>query len=410
MKQLIERKQYMQTLLEWKDLNIIKVITGVWRCGKSTLLQMFADELLQDGVTEEQIQFYNFEDFDTHSLVTWKDVYNYIKVRLIPDKINYVFLYEVQKIADFYRLVGGIFSKKNVDLYLIGSNARIFLDELKTWLMEKYIQIPIFPMQFAEYYDFITLKFPKASKMECLEKFIMEGGVPEYLNRKNTGQKQANDFMRDALISIVKKDVYGGLNSKNKCNFHEVVNYVFDYVGSLISPHSISKSLRINNGAIVKCKTAAKYLDALCNAFLFYKVPQIEMKSKKIHLPVVNKYYLVDPCFRKVRLWRNMEDERSMWLENLVYFELLRTNKDVYIGLINNKEIDFVATDYNDCTSYYQVSWSTENEDYLKRELASLRAINDSNPKYLLTMDIDSNPVYGDIRKLNVADWLLDKQ
>jgi predicted AAA+ superfamily ATPase len=407
MKQLIERKQYMQILRDLKDQNIIKVITGVRRCGKSTLLQMFADELLQNGIAQEQIQFYNFEDPDIYTIGNWKDLYDYIKVRLIPDKMNYVFLDEVQNIDVFQRLVDGLFIKKNVDLYVTGSNAYLLSGELATLLTGRYIETSILPLQFSEYYDFISAKSPNFSKTDSLGNYLIEGGIPEYYNQQKINQRNADEFVKSVLNSIIEKDIFTRLAVRDKHDFNKIIDFVFDSVGSFVSPRSISNALR-TNGTVVDNKTVAKYLDALCDAFLLYRVPRYEIKGKGL-LQTLNKYYLVDPCFRKVRLKRSMQQDRSHWLENIVYLELLRRYRDVYVGKIDNKEVDFIVTDHNGYTSYYQVAWTTMSEDTLERELASLNAIKDSNPKYLLTMDVDFNPVYNGIRKLNVVDWLLQK-
>ncbi|MDR1115059.1 MAG: ATP-binding protein [Tannerella sp.] len=407
MKQLIERKQYMQILRDLKDQHIIKVITGVRRCGKSTLLQMFADELLQNSIAQEQIQFYNFEDPDIYTIGNWKDLYDYIKVRLIPDKMNYVFLDEVQNIDVFQRLVDGLFIKKNVDLYVTGSNAYLLSGELATLLTGRYIETSILPLQFSEYYDFISTKSPNLSKTDSLGNYIIEGGIPEYYNQQKINQRNADEFVKSVLNSIIEKDIFTRLNIRDKHDFNKIIDFVFDSVGSFVSPRSISNSLR-THGTVVDNKTVAKYLDALCDAFLLYKVPRYEIKGKGL-LQTLNKYYLVDPCFRKVRLKRSMQQDRSHWLENIVYLELLRRFRDVYVGKIDNKEVDFIVTDHDGYTSYYQVAWTTMSGDTLERELASLNAIKDSNPKYLLTMDVDFNPVYNGIRKLNVVDWLLQK-
>ena len=408
MGELIERKQYMQTLRNLKDQNIIKVITGVRRCGKSTLLQMFADELLHKEIQHEQIQFYNFEDPDIYTIGNWKDIYDYIKIRLIPDKMNYVFLDEVQNIDVFQRLVDGLFIKKNVDLYITGSNAYLLSGELATLLTGRYIDVSILPLQFSEFYDFISLKSPNLSKMESLAIYITEGGVPEYFNQKNISQKQADAFMQSVLNAIIEKDIFQRLNIKDKHDFNKIIDFVFDSVGSFVSPRSISDTLR-THGTIIDKQVVAKYLDALSDAFLIYKVPRFEIKGKGL-LQTLNKYYLVDPSFRKVRLRRDIKKDISHWLENMVYFELLRRNRDVFVGKIDNKEVDFVVTDYNGYTSYYQVAWTTMIPETLERELASLNVIKDSNPKYLLTTDIDLNPVYNGIRKINVVDWLLSNQ
>jgi len=290
-KVLIERKQYMQALRDLKDQNIIKVVTGVRRSGKSTLLEMFAEELRQKGIMSEQIQFYNFEDPDIYAIGDWKNVYDHIKTRLQPKKMNYIFLDEVQNIDSFQRLVDGLFIKKNCDVYITGSNAHLLSGELATLLTGRYIEISILPLQFAEFYDFMLLKSPNLSKIETLAIYILEGGFPEYYNQRNIKQKQADAYMKSVLSTIIEKDIFQRLKIKDKHNF--------------------------------------------------------------------------------------------------------------------NKIIDFVAVDDNGYTSYYQVAWTTMVPETLERELAPLNAIKDSNPKYLLTTDLDLNPVYNGIRKLNVVDWLL---
>jgi predicted AAA+ superfamily ATPase len=402
---LIERKQYMQTLRNLKDQNIIKVITGVRRCGKSTLLQMFAAELMSKGVEQAQIQFLNFEDLDTLAIGDIFQIHTHIKNRLVPDKMNYIFLDEVQNVKDFQRLVDSLFIKKNCDVYITGSNAYLLSGELATLLTGRYIETNILPLQFIEYNKFMSLKSPNLSKLESLGIYITEGGIPEYFNQKNISQKQADAFVQSVLNTIVEKDIFQRLNIRDKHDFNKIIDFVFDSVGSFVSPRSISNTLK-TNGTTVDNKTVAKYLDAMCDAFLLYKVPRYEIKGKAL-LQTLNKYYLVDPCFRKVRLKREMKKDITHWLENMVYFELLRRNKEVFIGQINDKEVDFVVVDNQGYTSYYQVAWTTMTPETLERELASLKAIRDSNPKYLLTTDIDFNPVYEGIRKINVVDWLL---
>ena len=402
---LIDRKQYMQQLRNLKDQNIIKVVSGVRRCGKSTLLMMFADELLQNGVNQEQIQFYNFEDLDTLAIGDIYKIHTHIKERLVTDSPNYIFLDEIQNVRDFQRLVDSLYIKPNVDVYITGSNAYMLSGELATLLTGRYVEINLLPLQFSEYHDFILSKSPNLSKMEILANFIHYGGIPEYNKQLTISEKQADLFANSILKTIVEKDIFQRLNITNKHDFNKILDFIFDSVGSYVSTRSISDTLR-SNGTVVDKQTVAKYLDAMCEAYLIYKVPRFEIKGKGL-LQTLNKYYVVDPCFAKVRLKKAILKDRSHWLENMVYFELLRRNKDVFIGKRNNLEVDFVAIDYNDYTSYYQVAWSTENADTLERELASLKAIKDSTPKYLLTTDVDFNPVYDGIRKLNVIDWML---
>ena len=402
---LIERKQYMQQLRNLKDQNIIKVISGVRRCGKSTLLMMFADELINNGVQQEQIQFYNFEDLDTLAIGDIYQIHTHIKERLVEDKPNYIFLDEVQNIKEFQRLVDSIYIKPNVDVYITGSNAYMLSGELATLLTGRYVEINLLPLQFSEYYNFIILKSPNLSEIDILANFIHYGGVPEYIKQLQISEKQADLFADSILKTIVEKDIFQRLGITNKHDFNMILDYIFDSVGSYVSPRSISDTLR-SNGTVVDKQTVAKYLDAMCDAYLIYKVPRFEIKGKGL-LQTLNKYYVVDPCFAKVRLKKGILKDRSHWLENMVYLELIRRNKDVFIGKRNNLEVDFVVIDNSGYTSYYQVAWTTENPDTLERELASLKAIKDSNPKYLLTTDMDFNPVYDGIRKLNVIDWML---
>ena len=282
---------------------------------------------------------------------------------------------------------------------------KVIFGELATLLTGRYIEINILPLQFAEYYQFTLSKSPNLSKQDILANFIHYGGIPEYNKQLNISEKQADLFAQSVLKTIVEKDIFQRLNITNKHDFNKIIDFVFDSVGSYVSPRSISDTLR-SNGTIIDKQTVAKYLDALCEAYLIYKVPRFEIKGKGL-LQTLNKYYVVDPSFAKVRLKKAILKDRSHWLENMVYLELLRQNKEVFIGKRHNLEVDFVAIDYNDYTSYYQVAWTTENVDTLERELASLKAIKDSTPKYLLTTDVDFNPVYDGIRKLNVIDWML---
>ena len=396
----------MQQLRDLKDQNIIKVITGVRRCGKSTLLTMFSEELINNGVDAKQIQFYNFEDLDILSIGDIFQIHTHIKERLVANKPNYIFLDEIQNVKDFQRLIDSLYIKPNVDVYITGSNAYILSGELATLLTGRYVEINLLPLQFTEYYNFIISKSPNLSKNEILANFIHFGGMPEYIKQLSINEKQANLFAQSILKTIIEKDIFQRLNITNKHDFNKIVDFIFDSVGSYVSPRSISDTLR-SSGTVVDKETVAKYLDALCEAYLIYKVPRFEIKGKGL-LQTLNKYYVVDPCFAKVRLKKAVLKDRSHWLENMVYLELLHRNKEVFIGKRLNMEVDFVAVDYNDYTSYYQVAWTTENPETLERELASLKAIKDSTPKYLLTTDVDFNPVYDGIRKLNVIDWMLN--
>ena len=295
----IYRKQYMQQLHSLKDQNIIKVITGVRRCGKSTLLMMFADELMENGIQKEQIQFYNFEDLDTLAIGDIYQIHTLIKQRLVEDKSNYIFLDEVQNVKEFQRLVDSLYIKPNVDVYITGSNAYMLSGELATLLTGRYVQINVLPLQFSEYYNFIMSKSPNLTKIETLAIFIYYGGVPEYVKQIQVGEKQADLFADSILRTIVEKDIFQRLNITNKHDFNKILDFIFDSVGSYVSPRSVSDTLR-SQGTVVDKETVSKYLDAMCEAYLIYKVPRFEIKGKGL-LQTLNKYYVVDPCFAKVR-------------------------------------------------------------------------------------------------------------
>jgi predicted AAA+ superfamily ATPase len=420
-KELIERKQYMQTLRKLKDHNIIKVITGVRRCGKSTLLQMFADELLQKGVTQEQIQFYNFEDPDVYTIGGWKDIYDYVKVRLLPDKMSYIFLDEVQNIDVFQRLVDGLFIKKNVDLYITGSNAYLLSGELATLLTGRYIEIEILPYSYQEYLQFLTMNSSKLEQVGSLAEvrnpqnlaklgsfadFVYYGGIPEAYKLLIEDVKQSDIFVESVLNTIVEKDIFERNKIYNKAVFNKMIDFVFDSVGSYISANSIANSLK-SIGIKTNNETIMNYLSYLNDAMLLYTVPRFDIKGKGL-LQTLNKHYLSDVAFRRVRLGKMSGQDIGHLLENAVYLELRRRYRKVYVGKFRDLEVDFVVTDHEGYTSYYQVAWTTMNSpETLERELAPLNAIRDFNPKYLLTTDGDFSPVYNGIRKLNVADWML---
>jgi predicted AAA+ superfamily ATPase len=435
---LIERKQYMQTLRNLKDQNIIKVITGVRRCGKSTLLEMFANELLQNGVEQAQIQFLNFEDLDTLAIGDIFQIHTHIKERLVSDKMNYIFLDEVQNVKDFQRLVDSLYIKKNCDVYITGSNAYLLSGELATLLTGRYIETEILPFSYTEYLDYLALnpkkedsatandkaKFLKLLKKESFGNlgksgvlspemmmnetmfdYIYNGGMPNTVIFEDEEQEMSKDFLRSVLNTIVEKDIFQRHEVYAKPSFQKLIDFLMDSVGSLISPNSIANVFKSEKMPIDN-KTVSQYLDYLVVSYLFHKVPRYDLKGKNL-LRTLDKYYISDTGFRKVRLAKGKTADIGHLLENAVYLELRRRYKNVYVGKWSEHEVDFVAIDSDNNISYYQVAFSTANPETLERELRSLQAIRDSNPKYLLTMDMDFNPVYDGIRKLNVADWML---
>ncbi|MCL1920021.1 MAG: ATP-binding protein [Kiritimatiellaeota bacterium] len=440
-KRLVERRRYMQRLRDLKDRDVIKVITGVRRAGKSTLLQMFADELRQKGVTRKQIQFYNFEDLETLALGDIFQVHTHIKNRLVADKMNYIFLDEVQNVADFQRLVDSLYIKPNCDVYITGSNAHLLSGELATLLTGRYIPTEVLPFSYSEYDEFQRLygepqqispdddakaKFLKLSKKESFGNlakggvlpvgmvmnermfdFQYDGGMPYAVGLGADDQEQSKGFLQSVLDTIIEKDIFQRHEIYAQASFRKLVDFLMDSIGSLVSPSSIAKAFKAENMPIDN-KTVSQYLDYLTESYLFYKVSRYDLKGKGL-LRTLDKYYLSDTGFRKVRLAKGKSADLGHLLENMVYLELRRRYVNVHVGKWNGQEIDFVVIDHDRNVAYFQVAFSTIDPKTLERELAPLRAIRDSNPKYLLTTDIDFNPVYDGIRKLNVADWLLGK-
>ncbi|MDR2757337.1 MAG: ATP-binding protein [Planctomycetaceae bacterium] len=397
----------MQNLRDLKDEHLIKVVVGLRRAGKSTLLEMFADEIRQQ-TPDAPIQFLNFEDPDIFAIGDWKQVYDYIKVRLVADKMNYLFLDEIQNIPVFERLVDGLFLKKNVDIYITGSNAQLLSGELATLLTGRYVEIEILPFSFAEWME-SSKNSPNFAKNESLANFLRNGAMPQSVTLVNSTGKTntASSFVRGVLNTIIEKDIFKRHGVNNKTAFYKVLDFVFDSIGSIVSPRSIADTLR-SNGIIIDKFTVTNYLSYLVEVFILYKVQRYDVRGKRL-LQTLDKYYLADTCFRLVRLGKKTVEDRGHLLENAVYLELRRRNHEVYVGKTRDKEVDFVTIDHNGYVSYYQVAYSVLDEGTLKRELTPLKEIRDSNPKYLLSADEDVNPVFNGIRKLNVVDWLLSK-
>jgi predicted AAA+ superfamily ATPase len=326
-----------------------------------------------------------------------------------------------------------LYIKKNCDVYITGSNARLLSGELATLLTGRYVETEVLPYSYAEYIGFLASnpqKFTRResfsdfedqgppwmpqpnplrlTKSESLADFLYYGGLPEAYNLLVDNPQASGDFVEGVLNTILEKDIFARNTVYNKSVFQQVVDFVLDSVGSYVSSNSIANSLR---GSSVKIdnETVMNYLSYLNDAMLLYCVPRYDIKGKGL-LQSLNKFYLSDTSFRRIRLGKTPEQDMGHLLENAVYLELRRRNRNVYVGKFRDKEVDFVVTDRDGYTSYYQVAWTTMTPEILERELAPLNAIKDSNPKYLLTADVDMDPVYNGIRKFNVADWLLGKK
>jgi predicted AAA+ superfamily ATPase len=402
-KTLIGRPDYLNWLLRWKDTQMVKVVSGVRRSGKSTLFSLYRAYLLSHGVSERQIITINFENVEYEQLCDYKKLYEYIKKLLIEKKKNYIFLDEIQHVASFEKAVDSLYIKKNCDLYITGSNGYFMSGELATLLTGRYVELKILPLSFKEFCSGLVAPLKKNTAEEKLNYFIEYGAFP-YTLQLQKSTKNISEYLSDLYDSILLKDVVKRLNVADVDTLERVSRFLIHNTGSQSSPATISHTL-ISAGNHVDQKTVSKYLGGLCDSLLFYKVPQYNIRGKKI-LTTQNKYYPVDTGFRNLLVKTTSKDAGHL-LENIVFLELLRKNESVYTGQIDSEEVDFITVNGKD-VAYYQVALSTLSEETLERELLPLQKIKDAYPKYLLTLDtVFKDADYDGIKKMNVIEWLL---
>lgn len=396
----IIREEYLKKLFELKDSDLIKVVTGVRRCGKSTLFEQFQDYLIKRGILKEQIIYINFEDYDNEKYLEPKALYEHIKSLIKPGRKNYIFLDEVQNVKDFQKVVDSLYIKKEVDLYITGSNAYFLSSDLATLLSGRYIEIKMLPLSFKEY----VLNSGSKDNLETKYRdYILNGSFPYTLELKNN-ERVVKDYLEGLLNTIVIKDIIQRNNFNDVILFQSVLKYLFDNIGNLVSSKKIADSLT-SNGRKVDSKTIERYLNALIESFVIYRASRFNIKGKE-YLKSLEKYYVVDIGLRHALLGQSNIDVGHM-LENIVYLELIRRGYDVYVGKYNDLEIDFVAKDDKNI-SYFQVAATVRDENVLKRELTPLRSIKDQYSKYLLTLDNDPDTDFDGIQKLNVLEWLIN--
>ena len=400
---MINRESYLQKLRQLKDQNVIKVITGIRRSGKSTLLEAFKNELLANGVDKKNIIFLNFEERENLHLVDWTILYDEIKQTFSNDNKHYVFLDEVQVITDFEKLVNALFTQKNIDLYVTGSNAYLLSSELATLLTGRYIAINVQPYSFSEY--LIALKNEKNTD-RLFRNYINSSSFPEAVTLAQRNENLANDYLQSIYDTVVIKDIAQRFKLRNLDNLHRVISFVFDSVGSYISPTNIAEALNKNSNKTISHNTIIKYLEYLTKSYIIYPASRYDIKGKEL-LTTNQKYYLVDLGLKNVVTTNKYDADLGRKLENVVYFELLRRGGKVYVGKNNDKEIDFVVQKPNNERSYYQVAFTVNDEKTFEREISAFRNIRDNYPKFLLTLDFDTTNIEG-IQKINVIDWLLN--
>ncbi len=398
---MIERKEYLDTLIRFKDKELIKVVTGIRRCGKSTLLEIYKDYLLQNGISKEQIISINLEDLTYSSIQNFMDLYNYINEKLLNDKMNYVFIDEVQIINEFQKAVDSLYIKKNVDLYITGSNAKLLSSKLSTLLSGRYIEIKMLPLSFKEFKD--------ANDIDNLDnlykKYISTGSFPYTLRLEN--EDDVSLYLSGLYNDVIIKDVMVRKNITDEFMLKSVANFALDNLGNLLSVNNISTTMA-NDGRPINVRTVEKYLEGFIESFFLYKVGRYDIKGKQ-YLKTGEKYYVSDLGLRYFMLGRKLGD-RGHILENVVYLELIRRGYEVYIGKVDDYKVDFVALN-NKGRVYVQVCETLRDNDgkILSRELNSLKKINDNYEKIILTYDNLPASNEDGIIIQNVLEWLIDK-
>ena len=399
---MIPRPQYLERLISLKDKQIIKVITGIRRCGKSSLLTLFKEHLKNAKVMDDQIISINFEDMEFESLKDYRSLYEFVNSRLTKNQFYYVFLDEVQNCEHFEKAIDSLFIKDNVDLYVTGSNAYLLSGELATLLSGRYVEIEMLPLSFKEYLNSLGDKTDLERKFRDYLRF---GAFP-YLTNIRDSEDSINEYLDGIYHSVLIKDIITRFKIKDVMILESVIKFLFDNIGNMVSTKKISDTLT-SEGRKVTPHTVENYLTALKNSFIIYQCDRYDIRGKQ-YLKSLEKYYVVDTGLRNCIIgYKNIDSGHV--LENIVFLELMRRGFKVAVGKTQNSEIDFVATNQYD-TIYVQVSQTVRDPNTLERELGPLRSINDSNPKLLLTMDNDVNSSYEGIKKVNLIDFLLGER
>ena len=407
----IDRKEYLDFLVKSKDRQIIKVVSGVRRCGKSTLFEIYKDFLLENGVEKNQIISINFEDMDYEELTDYKKLYEYIKSKMIGDKKNYIFLDEIQHVDKFEKVVDSLFIKENTDLYITGSNAYFMSSELATLLSGRYIELKMLPLSFKEYYQ-AKLEYEKLEQKEnrisktliqYYNEYIVNSSFP-YTLQLDSDLKNIHEYLSGIYNSVLLKDIVARLKISDVMRLESVVKYIFDNIGNLTSLSKIGNTLT-SMGRKTDAKTIEKYIRGLTDSLLVHEVSRYNIKGKEF-LSTLSKYYVADLGLRQMILG-NRNIDMGHILKNIIYLELIRRKGNVYVGQFDKNEIDFVVINSNEI-EYYQVALTVLDENTLKRELDAFKNIKDNYPKYLITLDdVMVNTDYDGIKVVNALEWLL---
>lgn len=402
-KKYVARKQYLDFLKRHQDKDIIKVVSGVRRSGKSILFLLFRDYLKDSGISSSQIITLNFEDMNNEPLLQPEKLYQYIEKKLIADKMNYIFLDEIQHVKNFEKVVDSLYIKDNVDLYITGSNAYFLSGEIATLLTGRYVQLNILPLSFSEFVQWHKQNDIIMNTEELFNKYL-KSSFPYTLFTDTDQERQ--EYLRGIYSTIVLTDIVTRMKIRDVSILERLIKTLCSDIGSEISINKITNTLKSNHFP-ANNKTIRNYMDGIINSLLMYEANKYKIRGRNL-LKSNSKYYVVDVGLRRLLLPDHDQDYGHI-IENIVYLELLRRYSKVYVGNIDNLEVDFVAIDSKSHITYFQVALTTLDENVLKRELRPLKNISDSYPKYLLTLDtLNKDANYDGIQKKYILDWLLE--
>lgn len=396
---LIQRPLYMEFLTAWKNEDVIKVVSGVRRCGKSTLFEMFRNQLTTEGVQAEQIININFEEFDYLYLCDPTVLYSYIKEKIQPGQQYYIFLDEIQNVRDFERVVNSLHLNKNLDIYITGPNAYFMSGELATFLSGRYVELKMLPLSFQE---FVSTKDADKSNLKRYYNEYLQTSFPYAISLDSSKKQQ---YLEGIYSTVVLKDIVQRLTITDIATLENIIRYLYAEIGSLQNINKITNTMN-SFGNKITHKTVARYMEGIEDSLLIYKAERYNVKGRKVFAGTA-KYYAVDNGLRQFIAGDRVEDFGHI-LENIVYLELLRRGYQVYVGMVDNLEVDFLAIDPKGDRLYIQVAHNTENKTTLTRELKPLQAIKDHYSKLLLTMDeILPEQNFDGIVKMPALKWLL---
>lgn len=395
----IYRKEYMEKLASYREKRIIKVLTGIRRSGKSTILNEFKKKLIDEGISEKNIVSINFEDNSNNELLDPNKLHNYIIDKTDKNCMNYIFLDEIQNVNNFQKCVDSLFLRDYLDIYITGSNSYMLSGELATYLTGRYIQIHILPLSFKEYLSY----YGEKDELKKYNEYITYGGFPYLINLDKPEEKIV--YLDSIYNTVIMKDVIGRKKINDPLILESICRFLFDNIGSNVSTKKISDTLS-SYGRKNSVHTIEEYLTALLDSYILYKVNRFDIKGKQL-LKTQEKYYLSDLGLRTYLLGRSYNKDLGHILENVVFLELKRRGYRVYIGKNDTTEVDFVV-EAEDEYVYIQVALSVRDEQTLKKELKPLDNISDHFKKYIITLDYDTNN-YNGIKQISAIDFLLER-